>query len=254
MSTSAEQPANPWSFRSRSGEEIERDIEGTRRELERTLEALHSKLSPSERIRAAGKSMRDYAERIGRSASDAVMPDITGMIRLDHTHVLALFRRFRPWTSAARKEALVSNACLALEIHAQLEEEIFYPVMRDWAGEHTVLDKSVPEHDQMRELIRVLRDLPVTDPSYDESVWKLMRVVLHHVADEESTLLPLAERFLADRLGELGREMTKRRIQLLRPHLGEVMRTSARSFPVVTAALATGLLALGWILLRRRDS
>jgi hypothetical protein len=124
--------------------------------------------------------------------------------------------------------------------------------MRDLAGEHAILDKSVPEHDQMRRMIRALRDLPVSDPSYDESVWKLMRIVLHHVADEESTLLPLAERFMADRLGNLGLQMTKRRIELLRPHLGEVARTSAQSFPVLTAALAAGVLALGWVLLRPR--
>ncbi len=49
------------------------------------------------------------------------------MIRLDHTHVLALFRRFNRSASIRRKEAIVANACLALEIHATLEEEIFYP-------------------------------------------------------------------------------------------------------------------------------
>lgn len=42
-----------------------------------------------------------------------------------------------------------------------------------------------------------------------------MNNVMHHVADEEALLLPTAERVLADRLGELGAEMTKRRVQLV---------------------------------------
>jgi hypothetical protein len=76
--------------------------------------------------------------------------------------------------------------------------------------------------------------------------------VLHHVADEESTLLPLAETLMAARLGELGAQMTKRRMELLRPHLGEIAVTTARSFPVATAAAAAGLLTLGWLLVRSR--
>ena len=65
-------------------------------------------------------------------------PTITNMIRMDHTHVLMLFRRFKPDTSLARKKALVANACLALEVHAQLEEEIFYPALREVLGDDTV--------------------------------------------------------------------------------------------------------------------
>ncbi len=242
-------PGHPMN---RNPAEIEREIEGTRRELDRTLDALKSKLSPQQRLRALSRGAQDYAGRLTRSASDAMMPGITAMIRLDHTHVLALFRRFRPWTSESKKEALVTNACIALEIHAQLEEEIFYPAMRNVGADHAVLDKSVPEHDEMRQLIGKLRDMRVSDPTYDESVWNLMRTVLHHVADEESTLLPMAERYLAGQLGELGRQMTKRRIELLRPQLATVARTSARSFPVATAALAAGVLALGWAVLRPR--
>lgn len=181
-------------------------------------------------------------------------PDITAMIRIDHTHALALFRRFKHRTSRARKQALVANICLALEVHAQLEEEIFYPALREAGGADPVLDKSVPEHEEMRTLIRSLRAMEVEDPGCEAAVHQLMRVVLHHVADEESVLLPKAELLLESRLVELGQQMTRRRLELLRPHLGEAVSTTARSFPVATAAAAAGVVGLGWMLLRSRPA
>ncbi len=252
----AEQPTagrddgNARSYSSQSPDEIEQEIEYTRQRLTDTLEALESKLSPRERLNQARDSARQMGNRLAQSAQRTLAPDITTMIRMDHTHVLALFRRFRPGTSMARKRALIQNACLALEIHAQLEEEIFYPELRQVLGPNDVLDKSEPEHDQMRQLINVLRSSDPIDVGYDDTVHELMRVVLHHVADEESVLLPEAEELMGERLGELGMRMTRRRMELLKPHLGEVAMSTAKSFPMATVAMATGTLALAWLMLR----
>jgi hemerythrin superfamily protein len=175
-------------------------------------------------------------------------PSITTMIRMDHTHVLALFHRYKADTPAGKKQALVRNACLALEIHAQLEEEIFYPALQGVMAGDDALEKSKPEHDEMRGLIGELRARVATDTlagdgtTFDDLFLQLMRIVIHHVADEETRLLPAAERLLPERLGTLGLEMTKRRVQLLKPHAGEIAATSMRSFPV-GAATAAALLA-----------
>jgi hemerythrin superfamily protein len=248
MSTTPYQPSEPSSSFGKTPEEIEREIDQTRDQLNRMLGELESKLSPRERLRAAAASAQEFGQRITRSAGQSF--GITAMIRMDHTHVQALFRRFRPGTSATRRQALAKNACLALEIHAQLEEEIFYPALRAVAIENPILAKSEPEHDEMRRLIGVIRSLEVEDPAYDRTMRELMGVVLHHVADEESKLLPLAETLLADRLRSLGREMTKRRIELLRPHLGEVARTTALSFPLAATAGVAALLAVAWAVSR----
>jgi hemerythrin superfamily protein len=236
----------------RTPEELEREIDGTRAELSQTLDELESRLSPRRRLDAAAQSMRESGGELLQRGVRAVTPDITTMIRMDHTHVLALFRRFRPHTSAGRKRALVTNACLALEVHAQLEEEIFYPALRAVAPTNPVLAKSVGEHDKMRELIASLRNLQPQDERYETAFCALMREVLHHVADEETTLLPLAEHMLADELGTLGVQMTKRRVELLKPHAGEALATSARSFPVLFGAAAAGIAVLGWLAIRPR--
>jgi hypothetical protein len=175
-------------------------------------------------------------------------PPITSMIRLDHTHVLATFHRYHVDDSAGTKRALVDTACLSLEIHAQLEEEIFYPALQ--AFEHDMVEKSVPEHQEMRELISRLRSMEPAEPTFDTTFMELMRTVIHHVADEETVLLPAAERLMPDRLNELGAEMTKRRLQLAAPRTGEIIGNTVRAMPASTMLLGAGALLAGSYLLR----
>jgi hemerythrin superfamily protein len=177
-------------------------------------------------------------------------PSITNMIRMDHTHVLSSFHQFEADSPARVKKGLADTICVALEIHAQLEEEIFYPEMRRIA-ETEFIDKSVPEHDEMRALITTLRALQPGDKDFDSTLFKLMNVVIHHVADEETLLLPTAERVLGDRLGELGAKMTKRRMQLTAPRTGEIAGSMAKSMSAGSLIVgATALLAGGYLLTR----
>jgi hemerythrin superfamily protein len=187
-------------------------------------------------------------------------PKATTMIRMDHSHVLALFHRFKADSSIGKKRALVANACLALDVHAQLEEEFFYPALREVMAGDATLEKSESEHDEMRRLIADLReraaeDGPIESTAFDDKFMDLMRIVIHHVADEETRLLPAADRLLSDRLNQLGREMIKRRVELLRPHVGELASSTMRSFPSAVAAgllLTAGAVMVGAMLLTRR--
>jgi hemerythrin-like domain-containing protein len=172
----------------------------------------------------------------------------TRMIRMDHTHVLSAFHKYEVDTPPATKEALVKTICLALEIHAQLEEELFYPAMRE--VDAALVDKAEPEHDTMRHLISKLRSMEPTHAAYDATLMELMRDVMHHVADEETTMLPAAERLLADRLNELGAQMTKRRLELAKPHAGEIAWNTARAMPASTMLIGAGALVAGSYLLK----
>nr|WP_279629107.1 hemerythrin domain-containing protein [Caballeronia ptereochthonis] len=168
------------------------------------------------------------------------------MIRMDHTHVLAAFHRYHAGTPWWRKRAIVGLACTALEIHAQLEEEIFYPALGiALPGDETLL-KARPEHDRMRADIAKLRAMGPHDAAFDARFMQLMREVIHHVADEETVLLPTAERALGSQLGELGARMTKRRMQLVaqnRP--AAIAANTAGTFPLATlAAMSLGALAV----------
>lgn len=184
----------------------------------------------------------------------AFAPSITSLIRMDHTHVLSVFHQYRAGSRASTKQALVRAACLGLEIHAQLEEEIFYPAMQAAAPDNHVLDKNVPEHDEMRQLIAELRSMEAADPAYDRTFMELMRSVIHHVADEETMLLPEAERIMPQRLNELGTQMTRRRLELAAPYAGELAMHSFQAASAGTMKLAAGALMAGTSLIRRTFS
>ena len=175
-------------------------------------------------------------------------PYATDLIRADHARVLATFHRYKSELQPATKQALAGAMCVSLEVHAQVEEEIFYPAMG--SVDSPLIGKLIPEHDQMRSLIAALRNRDAADPQYDATVMELMRDVIHHVADEETILLPEAERVLGERLGELGARMMKRRLQLMAPHAGEMTRHKARAMPKSNLLLAAGALIAGVLLVQ----
>ncbi len=116
-----------------------------------------------------------------------VSPSATGLIRADHAAVLDLFHRYDPKASPATRRALTARICLALDVHAQIEEEIFYPAMG--SVDAGLVGKLIPEHDRMRSLIGSLRATSAEDPRCENQLYELMREVIHHVADEETILL-----------------------------------------------------------------
>jgi hemerythrin superfamily protein len=176
-------------------------------------------------------------------------PSAPTMLKMDHTHALMTFHRYHIDTPPARKRAIAETLCTALDIHAKLEEEIFYPAMR--SVDPDLVQESYTEHGEMKRLIDELKQMRPADRAYDMTVMSLMRVVISHVADEETKLFPDAERVLGEeRLAELGAEMTRRRMQLVAPHAGEITVNSIRTFPAATAAI-TGVMAIGGYLIAR---
>jgi hypothetical protein len=171
-----------------------------------------------------------------------VGPSATDMIRADHTRVMAVFHRYKADSSPAKKQAIVTMVCSALQVHARMEEDIFYPAMR--AAGSTLLDELEPEHEEMRSLIATLSGMQPIEAQYDLTFMELMRAVMHHVADEETMLLTHAESVLGPRLGELGAQMMKRRMELMAP------QGAARSGTGL--AVAAGALLAGLWLVRRR--
>ncbi|MDQ6679569.1 MAG: hemerythrin domain-containing protein [Pseudomonadota bacterium] len=185
------------------------------------------------------------------SLMNKLSPTITNMIRMDHTHVMLTFHQYEADTRPKTKKALVNTASIALEIHAQLEEEIFYPAVRRVITDPAVIDKSVPEHNEMRRLIAKLREMEPTDADYDRTFMELMRDVMHHVADEETVLLPAAERLLDAELGALGAQMTKRRLELATPRAGEIAGNTLRALPASTMLMSVGAVLAGGLVLNR---
>ncbi len=168
-------------------------------------------------------------------------PTITDMIRFDHSHVMVTFHQYTKDKAPSVKKALAETICTALDIHATLEEEVFYPVMRQLDKGEPFVHKAEPEHNEMRRIISELRRTSGSDPRHDKLILELMRDVIHHVADEETTLLPQAETLMSKaRLSELGAQMTKRRMELVAPKAGKLAKSHAVGFSGSTAAMVVG--------------
>lgn len=185
-------------------------------------------------------------------------PTATKMIRMDHSHVLAQFHKLDPETHQTVRGGVLRSICAALEIHAQLEEEIFYPALRSAGIQLPDLNKSVPEHDEMRRLIERVRSLGTDGSQQNDAIYELMNAVMHHVADEETKLLPAAEKALGkERLSELGAEMTSRRLELAKPRAAELALDMAKAAPGKTALATVGVLVAGTMIVnhmrRKRD-
>jgi hemerythrin-like domain-containing protein len=177
----------------------------------------------------------------------ALAPKVTRMIRSDHARMLGIFHRYTADAPAAMRQALADRMCTLLEIHLKLEEDVFYPALRELFPENETIQRCGPEHQALRRVIARLRRMRSTDVGFDGAVLEMMRGFLHHVAEEETVLLPAAERVLADHLGELGGRMTRRRLELARPRLGEMLSAAVRSTPkgslvAIAAAFGVGLL------------
>jgi hypothetical protein len=203
---------------------------------------------------AASRYEKCMAGRISTEARmlallNRMAPGATDMIRADHARVLALFHRYDIDASPRRKQALVEAVCAALEIHAQMEEDVFYPALR--AAGSDLVEKALPEHEEMRRLIATLREMDPAILEYDATFMDLMREVMHHVADEETAMLPHAEVLLSRQLGELGARMTRRRMQLMAAGAPRAVE-KVKNLPGGPLLWAAGAIVAGVLLFRNR--
>ena len=145
--------------------------------------------------------------------------DAVALIKADHREVEQLFREFEEAGDRAykTKQQLVSQIIQELEVHATIEEEIYYPAVEAKAkkdGKELVAE-AVEEHHVVKVLLGELATMSAEDDAFDAKVTVLMENVRHHVEEEEEEMLPQSEEILGkDQLARLGEEMTARKQQL----------------------------------------
>jgi hypothetical protein len=110
--------------------------------------------------------------------------DALQLLAEDHRTVEALFEKYDSARGAAAQQKIVRQICEELVIHALVEEEVFYPAVRD-VVEHDMMDEAQVEHDSVKALIRSLQTGSPADPFYDAKVSVLKEQVEHHVYEEE---------------------------------------------------------------------
>ena len=144
-------------------------------------------------------------------------PDAIDLLDADHLAAHALFQSYRELVRARagmlQRRALAEEICIELTIHARLEEELFYPALREVLRDDELLDEAEDQHGSQREFVAQILAAQAGDPLYDAKVFVLQEYVERHVRQEREQVFNRALASRAD-LQALGRAITIRKEEL----------------------------------------
>jgi len=126
----------------------------------------------------------------GSSTKDNL--DAVALLKADHRAVEELFEKYEATRGSTNKAKLAQQICLELTIHATIEEEIFYPAVREAIKETDLLDEAEVEHASAKDLIAQIQDAEDIDEMFDAKVKVLGEYIDHHVKEERNEMFPKA--------------------------------------------------------------
>ncbi|MDB5957828.1 hemerythrin domain-containing protein [Ramlibacter sp.] len=144
-------------------------------------------------------------------------PDAIDLLDADHLAVHGLFQSWRELVRTAapalQRRALAEEICMELTIHARLEEELFYPAVREALDDEDLVDDTGDQHGTQRELVAQILASSPDDQSYDGKVAALEHYVEQHVRTEREQVFNRALAAKLD-LQSLGRMIAVRKDEL----------------------------------------
>jgi hemerythrin superfamily protein len=140
--------------------------------------------------------------------------DAIALLKSDHRTVEELFEEFESAKGAKAKQKIANQICMELIVHSQIEEEIFYPAVKE-AVEEEIYTEAHVEHDGAKMLIAEILTGDPEDEFYDASVKVLSEMIKHHVKEEEQRDGMFAQAKQGDvDLGGLGEQLAQRKEEL----------------------------------------
>ena len=141
--------------------------------------------------------------------------DATHILAADHRAVEALFEEFEKASGSDRKAKIADRICTELKIHAQIEEEVFYPALKGMIDDD-LLKEAYVEHDGAKLLINDIVASGPDDEYFEAKVTVLSEEIKHHVKEEEKqhdNMFQQARAAGVD-LDKLGRQLLARKEEL----------------------------------------
>lgn len=142
--------------------------------------------------------------------------EATALLRADHKMVEDLFDQFEAARTSTKKKALAAQICQELTIHAQIEEEIFYPKVKAALKDKELIPEATVEHASLKDLIAQIEANADDDEMFEAKVKVLSEYVKHHVKEEQNEIFPKAKASKLD-LVALGEELAQRKEELSAP-------------------------------------
>lgn len=146
--------------------------------------------------------------------TSAAAKDAIALLKADHGTVSGLFADYEKTDSSKKKKSLVAEICTELSVHAQIEEEIFYPAVREALKDKLLVPEATVEHGGIKDLITQLEGIEPNGEDYDAKVKVLSEYVEHHVKEEQNEMFPKVKASSLD-LVALGAQMAARKVDLL---------------------------------------
>jgi len=139
--------------------------------------------------------------------------DALGLLKRDHRLIEELFREF-DIAGEQQIDPLARRICKMLRIHAQILDEIFYPVARRALSDHTLIDTALRVHAEAKQTIMLIESMTSADAAFRPAVKALAAEFSRHVASEERELFPQVRDSKLDLLS-LGMTLAERRDTLM---------------------------------------
>jgi hemerythrin superfamily protein len=126
--------------------------------------------------------------------------DAIDMLKQDHDKVEKAFKDFEKMDrqDAQACRALIQEVCGDLKVHTTLEEEVFYPAVREAIEDEDLMNEAAVEHETARMLIDQLENMDADDPNYYATFTVLGEYVRHHIKEEQGEMFPAAKKARID--------------------------------------------------------
>ena len=143
-------------------------------------------------------------------------PEALEMLKQDHDKVQKAFKEFEKLDreDAEAVRDLAMQTCEDLKVHTALEEEIFYPALREAIDDEDILNEAAVEHETAKMLIEQLENMQEDDPNFHATFTVLGEYVRHHIKEEEGEMFPAAKKSDID-FDELAARMRQRKEELV---------------------------------------
>jgi hemerythrin superfamily protein len=139
------------------------------------------------------------------------------LLKEDHQKVSGIFQQLEPTTERAEKTRTELFAKLKeeLDIHARIEETIFYPAIKQAAETREIVLEGFEEHHVIKMLLKELDAMPVDTEEWAAKLKVLQENVEHHVEEEEGEMFQKARQVISeDEIDQLGASMEELKKQL----------------------------------------
>lgn len=145
--------------------------------------------------------------------------DAIKLLKEDHEKVKKLFREYEGLGDRAEKSKarIAEQVFMELDVHARIEEEIFYPAVDAKADKEgkKLVDEANEEHHVVKMLISEMQALTAGEDQFDAKFKVLTENVEHHIEEEEGEMFPDAQEKLGKETEQLGERMMQRKQELM---------------------------------------